>query len=224
MRYFPIFIDLSGKTILVLGAGKVGERKILSLLKASPKKIVLIDPGLSSAGTLEKFTALGLECLSRSFRPEDLQGKDLVFAASSDHGLNAEIARLCAGRGILCNCASTPDEGDFFVPAHFSRNELCLAVGTEGASPALAKRLREDLEARLGSRYALTLALLKRLRRPLLELGLGAEADAGLFRALAASPLEECLEKGEKDKAANLLRGLLPDALKSRAGEFLHGL
>ncbi|MDR2800602.1 MAG: bifunctional precorrin-2 dehydrogenase/sirohydrochlorin ferrochelatase, partial [Desulfovibrio sp.] len=184
MRYFPVFIDLSRKTILVLGAGKVGERKIRSLLKASPKKMTLIDPGLSSTGTLEKFTALGLECLSRAFRPEDLQGKDLVFAASSERGLNSEVARLCAGRGILCNCASTPAEGDFFVPAHFSRNELCLAVGTEGASPALARLLREDLEARLGSRYALTLTLLRRLRRPLLELGLGAEADAGLFRAL----------------------------------------
>ncbi|MDR3176964.1 MAG: bifunctional precorrin-2 dehydrogenase/sirohydrochlorin ferrochelatase [Desulfovibrio sp.] len=224
MRYFPIFIDLSRKTILVLGAGKVGERKIRSLLKASPKKITLIDPALSSTGALEKFAALGIECLPRAFRPEDLQGKDLVFAASSDRGFNAEIAGLCAGRGILCNCASTPGEGDFFVPAHFSRDELCLAVGTEGASPALAKLLREDLEARLGSRYALTLILLKRLRRPLLELGPGAGDDAGIFRALAASPLEECLEKGETDKAANLLRGILPDALKARAGEFLHGL
>ncbi|MDR0826428.1 MAG: bifunctional precorrin-2 dehydrogenase/sirohydrochlorin ferrochelatase [Desulfovibrio sp.] len=222
MRFFPLYIDLSAKKILIVGAGRVGQRKMRALLAARPQSITLLDPNFDPRG-IEIFSTPGLICLPRAFTPEDLEDKDLVFAASSDPPLNARIAALCAERKILCNCASGPAAGDCIMPAHFYSEGICLAVGTEGQSPALAKRLREDLEAYVASRYAGLLALLGKLRAPLLELGLGPEADAEIFRALVFSPLAECLEKGEKDKAGAILREILPTAMKARAGEFLYG-
>ncbi|MDR1945693.1 MAG: bifunctional precorrin-2 dehydrogenase/sirohydrochlorin ferrochelatase [Desulfovibrio sp.] len=223
MRYFPIFLNLAGKKVLIIGAGAVGRRKLRAVLQAAPLNVTLVDPRLSPA-EVEEAARQGVECRLRTFRPEDLDGQDMVFVAGSDREADAAAAALCAQRRILCNCADVPEEGNFFVPAHFYREGLCLAVGTEGKSPALARLLREELEAFVGARFDTLLKLLERMRPRLLELGLGSEADAGVFRSLVRSPLAEHLEKGEARQAEELLRGILPAPLRSRAGEFLHGL
>jgi precorrin-2 dehydrogenase/sirohydrochlorin ferrochelatase len=224
MRYFPIFVDLAGKKVLIIGAGAVGRRKLHAVRKAAPLSLTLVDPSLDPAEA-EELAGQGVTCRLRVFLPEDLdEGPDMVFVAGPDREAAGAAAALCARRRILCNCADAPEKGDFFVPAHFYREGLCLAVGTEGRSPALARFLREELEAFIGARFDALLALLERLRPCLLELGLGAGADAGVFRSLVRSPLAELLEKGEERRAEALLRGLLPAPLQNRAGEFLHGL
>jgi precorrin-2 dehydrogenase/sirohydrochlorin ferrochelatase len=223
MRCFPIFVDISRKKVLIIGAGAVGRRKLRAVLQAAPLDVTLVDP---CPDPIELRQAAG-RCVRyrpRAFRPDDLDGQDLVFVAGSDREANAAAADLCRQRGILCNCADAPEEGDFFVPAHFYRQGLCLAVGTEGRSPALARFLREELETVIGARFDALLAVLERLRPRLLELGLTPEADACVFRALVRSPLAEHLQKGEERQAEALLRGLLPAPLQARAGEFLDGL
>ncbi|MDR2124895.1 MAG: bifunctional precorrin-2 dehydrogenase/sirohydrochlorin ferrochelatase [Desulfovibrio sp.] len=223
MRYFPIFVDASRKRVLIIGAGGVGMRKLRAVLRAAPLSVTLVDPRIDSAEAREA-AGQGVQCRCRAFHPDDLNGQDVVFVAGSDREANASATSLCRRHRILCNCADAPEEGDFFVPAHFYRQGLCLAVGTEGRSPALARFLREELEAVIGARFDALLALLERLRPRLLELGLTPEADAGVFRTLVRSPLAEHLQKGESSQAGALLRDLLPAPLKTRAEEFLVGL
>ncbi|MDR2604822.1 MAG: bifunctional precorrin-2 dehydrogenase/sirohydrochlorin ferrochelatase [Desulfovibrio sp.] len=223
MRCFPIFLDVSRKKVLIIGAGAVGMRKLRAVLRAAPLSVTLVDPRLDTAAVPEA-AGRDVQCRARAFHPDDLDGQDVVFVAGSDRDAGAAATALCRQRGILCNCADAPDEGDFFVPAHFYRQGLCVAVGTEGRSPALARFLREELEAVIGARFDALLVLLERLRPRLLELGLTPEADAGVFRALVRSPLAEHLQKGEEQQAETLLRGLLPAPLQARAGEYLQGL
>ena len=226
MSYYPLFVSLSGKDILVVGAGSVGRRKIAALLEAGPRSVMVVDPALPGPddAQLADLMRLGpLECHARAFLPEDVQGKILVFAATCNRAVNADVAEACAAHGILCNSADAPEEGDFIVPAHFTKSELSIAVSTGGHSPALARVLREDLEAFVGTRYTRLLAVLGHLRPLLLELGLPTRENTALFRTLARSPLAGQLEAENLAAAEATLTEILPEPLRARVRELLHG-
>ncbi|MDR2488836.1 MAG: bifunctional precorrin-2 dehydrogenase/sirohydrochlorin ferrochelatase [Desulfovibrio sp.] len=223
MQHYPLFLDLSGKNILIIGAGAVGQRKSASLIPCAPRTITIIDPELSSAA-IQKLTASGpVICHARAFAPDDVHGKDLVFAATDRRDVNARVAALCRERGIFCNVADAPAESDFFVPAHFTSNGITLAVSTGGQSPALAGRLRAELEEWVGTRYSGLAALLGRLRPLLLALGLPTEENADIFRILVQSPLAELLESRQLEAIEALLLEQLPKPLHASIGELLHG-
>jgi precorrin-2 dehydrogenase/sirohydrochlorin ferrochelatase len=223
MTFYPLFVDLHGKNILVAGAGSVGQRKIAGLGAADPHCIMVVDPSLSAEHVAELKKLGPVDCHVRAFAPEDLHGKFLVFAATSDRAVNAEIAGLCLERGILCNSADAPDGGSFIVPAHFTNNGITVAISTGGHSPALARMLREDIETFVGKRYTRLLQVLRRLRPLLFNLGLPTRENTAVFRALAHSPLAEQLERGDRVAAEATLSSLLPEPLLDRVGEILHG-
>ena len=223
MTFYPLFVDLRGKDILVAGAGQVGQRKIAGLELAGPRCITVVDPCLNAERASELKKLAPVDCHARAFAPEDVQGKFLVFAATDDPAVNAEIAGLCQKQGILCNSADAPESGSFIVPAHFTDNGITIAVSTGGHSPALARILREDLEAFVGKRYTHLLQVLGRLRPLLLKLGLPTRENTALFRAVARSPLAGQLECGDLAAAEATLSLLLPGVLLDRVGEILHG-
>lgn len=224
MSYYPIFLDLSAKDILVAGAGQVGRRKIDSLLACSPRGITVIDPSLDEETSLRLSGQGPVVCLARAFATEDILGKHMVFAATNNREVNALIADICQSRGILCNTADAPESSSFIVPAHFNSGGITVAVSTHGQSPALARRLRRDLEAWVGKRYTPLLLLLGRLRPLLLELGLPTGDNTFLFRSLAQSPLADLLEQKNLEAAHLLLQGLLPEQLHPRIRELTHGI
>lgn len=234
MRYYPLFLDLHAAHCLVVGAGRVGRRKIAALLSCTPASVLVLDPGLDDASARalrESFAPLSapLHVEGRGFLPEDLERKTLVFAATPSAAVNGYIARLAAAARILCNVAGPTDaEGNFLVPAHLEDGPLVLALSTGGSSPALARALKEELEPWIGQGYAPFLALLERLRPLILALGMGSDADAELFRALCAQPLRgrlmSALKQRDSDALTALLQPLLPKNLPFSAEEFLHEL
>jgi precorrin-2 dehydrogenase/sirohydrochlorin ferrochelatase len=223
MTFYPLFVDLHGKNILVVGAGSVGQRKIAGLGSTKPRCIMVVDPCLSPERVLKLKLLAPVDCHARTFTPEDVHGKFLVFAATNDRAVNAGIAALCREQGILCNSAAAPDEGNFIVPAHFINNGITVALSTDGHSPALARILRKDLEAFVGTRYTRLLQVLSRLRPLLFNLGLPTQDNTALFRALAHSPLAGQLECGDRAGAEATLSRLLPEPLLNRVEEILHG-
>ena len=236
MRYYPLFLDLHTVHCLVIGAGRVGRRKIGTLLACAPASLLVLDPGLDEKAVKDlesEFISLSA-CMtveSRSFRSEDLKGRSLVFAATPSATVNGEIARLCREAGILCNVAGPREEGtsgSFLVPAHVEDGPLVVALSTGGGSPALARALKEDLEVWLGKRYSSLISLLETLRPRVLSLGMGSDADAALFRRLCARPLRDdlmnALDRRDPDALDALLRPALPTALPFSAEEFLHDL
>ena len=226
MRYYPAFLDLSGRRCLVVGAGRVGRRKLAGLLALDPgrrpREILVLDPGLAPDAGLPHDPVLMY--VKRPFREDDLEGCALVFAAASDPAANAQVARLCAERGIPCNCADDPGTSSFIVPACASRDGLTLAVSTAGGSPALARLLREELEAEVLPRYAALSRFMERLRPLVLGLGQDSDENAPLFRALVRSELGAALASGDLGRARAVLRSLLPAALAPRIEELTNGL
>lgn len=234
MRYYPLFLNLTEARCLVVGAGPVGRRKIADLLACRPSQILVVDPQLDEAalsGTAAGLPAAALVLERRPFRPEDLENRTLVFAATPSAEVNSTIAGLCRASGLLCNVAGPLLEGvngNFLVPAHVENGPITLALSTGGCSPALARALKEDLRHWLQGGYALLALLLKYLRPRLLALGLGSDADAVIFRALCARPLRDelmdALSRRNAGAVTALLSSVLPDALSFSAEEFIHEL
>ena len=223
MRYYPMFVSLENKACLVVGAGEVGTRKIASLLACGAGSVLVLDmrepEGELSA--LRENPALTFE--RRSFEDQDLDGRFLVIASTSDEALNWRISDLCRERGILCNIVDQPEKCSFIVPALFTQGDLTVAISTGGASPALARKIRQGLGEFLGDEYGALLVLMSALRPMVLALGLPTEENSALFRKLVHSSLLDALERGDAAAAESVLREILPAALHGVAAGLIAG-
>lgn len=223
MRRYPMFVSLEGRHCLVVGAGQVGLRKIRSLAQCGASPLTILEPRRPDAA-LEDLAALpDVRLLRREFAESDLDGVFLAIAATGDPGLNRRIAGLCRQKDILCNVIDAPEQGSFIVPSSVVRGDLTIAVSTGGASPALTKRIRKDLQERFGEEYAQFLTLLGRLRPAVLALGRTSGENAALFRALAGSRLLEALRREDRPLARSELTSLLPGELHHLIPELLDG-
>lgn len=224
MRSYPILLQLADKRCLVVGAGRVGARKIAGLLDGGVAEVLALDPG-EPAPELEALRDRPeLRFERRAFVEADLDGRFLVFASTSNPELNARVAALCRERGLLCNVADQPAAGSFVVPASVRRGDLLLTVSTGGHSPALSRAVRRKLETHFGPEYGLLLALLGRIRLLLLDLGAPTDENTTIFRALVASDLLHLLETKDADALRERLAALLPRALHPNIAELLDGI
>ena len=140
MKYYPIFLDLKDRPVLVVGAGKVALRKTRGLVEAGAR-VTVVAPEWEP-----EFEDLPVRRVARRFRASDLAGAMLVFAATDDRLTNHRIGVAAKGRGIFANIADSALECDFIVPARVERGAVQIAVSTGGQSPRLAAELRRKLE------------------------------------------------------------------------------
>jgi precorrin-2 dehydrogenase/sirohydrochlorin ferrochelatase len=167
---YPVSLNIAGKLCAVVGGGKVAERKVLSLLNARAC-VRIISPQLTevlSELLSERERAGGadasVEWRNRGYRSGDLDGALLVFAATDNREVQDAVVRDARQAGLLINVADAPHLCDFQVPAVVRRDNLNIAVSTNGTSPALAARIRQDLEDMYGDEYAVLLRLMSRIR------------------------------------------------------------
>lgn len=148
---FPMFLKLEGQCCLVVGAGVVAEGKIAGLLEAAAK-VRVVAP--EATAQVKSWAAAGhIEWLARPVEPPDLDGMFLVVAATNSHDVHENIHAEARRRGVLCNVVDVPELCDFYYPAVAQRGALQIAVSTSGRSPALAQRLRKELEEQFGPEY-----------------------------------------------------------------------
>lgn len=162
MPYYPINLNLSGQTCAVIGGGAVAERKVESLLEFGAVVRVVspeITPRLSELASEGR-----IERVESEYRPEHLAGAFLVIGATDDRGTNKQVSSDAQGRGMLVNIVDDPELCTFFVPASVRRGDLVISVSTSGKSPAMARRLREEIETCYGPEYGLLADLLGSLR------------------------------------------------------------
>ncbi|MDR2051396.1 MAG: bifunctional precorrin-2 dehydrogenase/sirohydrochlorin ferrochelatase [Deltaproteobacteria bacterium] len=225
MSYYPLFFELGALRVLLAGAGEVGRRKAADLLAASPQSLLWLDPLVEERALPENLRGHpALRYVQREAVPEDALGCGLVFAAADSRAVNENLALFCRGRGIPCNVADNPREGNFIVPARFFSGDFALALSTGGQSPALAGLMCRELEKWYKEKYEALLKLLGRLR-PLVLAGGGDPArHAELFRAVAQSELGDALNRRDGRRAGRILRRLLPESLHQRIEDLLHDL
>jgi uroporphyrin-III C-methyltransferase / precorrin-2 dehydrogenase / sirohydrochlorin ferrochelatase len=145
MRYFPVFLDLAGRRVVIVGGGTEALNKA-RLLAKTPAKIAVIAPGID-ANLAEMVENGEVEWIARPFQPEFLDGAALVYAA--DRELEAEVSEAAQERGIPVNAVDQPDISTFITPSIVDRDPVVVAIGTEGAAPVLGQGIRARIEAML---------------------------------------------------------------------------
>jgi len=141
---FPLFLKLAGRPCLVVGAGRVAEQKIQGLVVCGAR-VTVVAPGATAA--IQELADCGSIAWHRkNFAAEDLNGIFLAVAATSSADVNHAVYQASSQRGILCNVVDDPPYCDFFYPAIVRRGHFQIAISTGGHSPALAQRIRKELE------------------------------------------------------------------------------
>jgi precorrin-2 dehydrogenase/sirohydrochlorin ferrochelatase len=164
-KLFPMFLKLSSRACLVVGAGTIAETKIAGLLETGAKIRVVAPEATAQVRSWAQSKAI--EWHQRPFQPSDLEGIFLVVAATSSTALHERIFALATQLGVLCNIVDVPPLCDFYYPSVIQRGALQIAVSTAGLSPALAQRLRKQLETEFGPEYEAWLAQLGEAREKL---------------------------------------------------------
>ncbi|MCK4752858.1 MAG: bifunctional precorrin-2 dehydrogenase/sirohydrochlorin ferrochelatase [Planctomycetes bacterium] len=167
MAKYPIFVELAGRRVVVVGAGVVAIRKAQSLLDAGARLIVVADTIDDILTNICRGTDAKL--IKSKYSKEYITGAVLVIAATNKSELNNRIYKDCQELEILCNVVDHPELCDFFVPAVVKRGHLQIAIGTEGNCPAYAGHLRKKLEKIFGDKHGEFLAELEILRERIIK-------------------------------------------------------
>lgn len=212
---YPVSLELGGRRALVVGELAVAHGKAEALADAGAAVTVVAE---GPAGTLERLERDGrMTVRRRPFRPDDLDGVFLCVASSPDPAERAAIHREARARRVLLNVMDDPEHCDFAAPAVVRRGDLVIAVSTGGRSPALASRLREQLERRYGPEWSALLDLLAEVRAQ----SAAALPDVGervrrWRAALRLDELEALLRDGRREEARRRLLDRLTGADAAR--------
>jgi precorrin-2 dehydrogenase / sirohydrochlorin ferrochelatase len=198
MPLFPISLKLRGRLCVVVGGGVIAESKIQSLLTAEAHVVVVAPEVTESVAAWAR--AGQIEWQAKTFAVEDLCGAFVVVAGTSSPQVNHEVFQRCEAEGILCNVVDDPEFCHFYYPAVVRRGALQIAISTEGQSPALAQRLRKELEAQFGLEYEQWLEWLGAARQFLRSEGKDPEETKRLLHQLASEEMfERFLREGERE-------------------------
>jgi precorrin-2 dehydrogenase / sirohydrochlorin ferrochelatase len=198
---YPIMLRLEGKRVVVAGGGKVAERKVTGLL-GTGASIIVISPNATE--NLRGLAENGMiQWIEKLFDKEDIEGAFLIYAATNDFELN-QYVKAAASDQQLVTIADDPEGSDFHVPSHIVQGRLSIAVSTGGASPTLARKIREQLESQFDERYEDYLEFLYLARKRVLK---EVNDPSRKRKILAAIASDEFLNSN--DREADFLRLLL---------------
>jgi precorrin-2 dehydrogenase/sirohydrochlorin ferrochelatase len=204
-------INLQGRQVVVVGGGRVAYRKVMGLLE-SGATVAVISPALEDR--LEELATQGaIQWIPAPFdeallnRYEDVA---LIFGATNIREVNVATFNAAAKRKIPCNIADVPDLCTFIVPAVIAQGDLMIAVSTGGSSPALARRIREDLAKRFGPEYAEMTRVMGELRRLVLSTGSPSDENKRVFLEIVDSEVLPAIKDNDWERALEILTALLP--------------
>ncbi|MBB5215035.1 siroheme synthase CysG [Parapusillimonas granuli] len=222
MRLFPIFADLQGRRVVVVGAGTVAERKIRSLLSAGAQ--VVAGAPEATPGLLQLSREGRITLRQASFEPGWLEGAWLVIAATGDRALNSRVARLASERKLLVNVVDDPELSSFQVPSIVDRSPLTIAISSAGSAPVLARRMRERIESLFDHTLGTLAELAGRYRPAIRQARPDLRRRREFYDWLLDGPVAAALRSRKPDAARELLETALhaPET-PSRGGVVLVG-
>lgn len=206
MKYYPLFLDISRRLCIVIGGGNVAERKVERLLVCGACVEVV---GKRLTPTLATLVGEG-RIVHRDADYEEalIHGAFLVIGATDNDAVNERIARDARALKIPVNIVDEPARCDFILPSIVERGDLAIAVSTGGKSPALAKKLRKELEAAYGQEYAVLLQIMGELREKIIADGHPSAENRERFEAVVSSRILDHIRAGQWNKVKTLIREL----------------
>lgn len=207
MSYYPVLLDLTGRKVVVVGGGGVALRKIETLLECGTSVYVI---SRDLAPELQELLEKGeIRLIANEYDERCIKDASLIIIATDDRDLNQRISEAAKRRNILVNVVDQPEECSFIVPSVIKRGDLLIAISTSGRSPALAKKIRETLDAQFGKEYESFLNMMGRIRKELLLKDIR-EVDRGrIFHALVDSNILESIRKQDLTFVASELERIL---------------
>lgn len=188
MKYYPAFINLINKKVIVVGGGGVAARKVLSLTKAGAS-VTVISPELTAG--LARLKAEGkIRHKKRTYQKGDLRGAFVVIAATSSEETNRKVAQDAEH---LINVTSIPAEGNFIVPSMIKRGPLMIAISTEGASPAVSKAIRKEIEKNYDREFIRYLRFVELVRKKAMKMISDSKKREKFLKYLASEPIVDTL-------------------------------
>jgi len=160
LAYYPVFLNLKGKRVIVIGGGKVAERKALALLKAGAN-VTIISPEITKGIKREKLKNT-IKYIPRQYKKGDSKKAFLIIAATDSYEINKKVSQDAT---CLVNVVDSPSLCNFIVPSVIRRGPLTIAISTSGISPALSKSIRRELEKLYGPEFTKYLRLLEKIRK-----------------------------------------------------------
>lgn len=213
MRYYPINLDLAGRSVLVVGGGAIAEGKALQLVEAGAR-VLVVSPALTE--TLGELAARGeIAWRQDVFAESDLDGVWLVISATDDQAVNEAAAQASAERGLLCNVVDQPALCNFITPALVTRGRLQISISTGGGSPSVAQRVKREIGELIGDEYGELLELAAEIRAEAKRLIPDFERRRSALHAFAESEAIELLRTGKRDEARQLAFDLLQQATQA---------
>lgn len=204
MPFYPVVLHLAGQSCAVVGGGAVAERKVLPLLNAEAK-VTVISPQLTPR-LAELAEARLIVHIDRLYNFGDLKGFFLIICATDSKVVNQQAAAEAREYDALLNVADAPDLGNFSVPAQVAHGDLLMTVSTGGKTPAMARRLREELAQNYGPEYGMYIDLIGRLRQQM-KVELATAKDRELFwRETINQDILDLLRQGKIKEAEARVR------------------
>ncbi len=207
MRYYPVYLDLQDRGVLVVGGGVIAEGKALQLVEAGAQ-VFVASPDLTPK--LAELVALGsIRYRAGRFAETDLANVSLVISATDDQAVNEEVARLAAERKLLCNVVDQPALCNFITPALIQRGRLQISVSTGGGSPALTQRVKREIAALIGDEYGELLELAAEMRAEVKRRFASFEERRKVLHAFVESNALDLLRAGRVEEARKIAERLV---------------
>lgn len=201
-RYYPVFLDLGRRLAIVVGGGRVAERKVRTLIKYGAD-VAVISPDVTE-GLLQLVTDGQISLEERPYVRGDLKGAFVVVCATDDEETNRAVYAEAEEEGSLVNVVDVPPLCNFIVPSIVNQGQLQIAISTGGAAPAVAKRLRKKLQEEYGDEWGEYVALLGTLRGIVMERISDPKRRKELFEAVADSDVLDRIRAGERLSAERI--------------------
>lgn len=216
MRYFPIFADLDAADVLVAGGGEQAAQKIRLLRKTRARITIVAEQVTEELRRLGE--ADGVWIVPRAFRADDIAGHRLVYAATGDRRLDAEVSRAAKARGVPVNVVDAPELSTFITPAIVDRDPVTVAVGTEGAAPVLAREIKTRLETWLPANLGTLARRAQELRGLVARTVTDGRARRRLWQRLLEGPFRRAVLAGAEREARRILSRELAGSLVPAQG------
>lgn len=209
--YYPVYLNLQGRRCVIIGGGGVAEGKIARLLE-SGAEIRVISPDASPG--IQRMAADGaIQWEPRPYRPGDLAGAFIAIAATNNREVNRRVFDEAEARGIMLNAVDDPPNCSFIAPSIVQRGPVTVAISTGGASPALARKLRESLQESGDLAWADLANVMAAARARLRQKGMLTAIDPERWQACITPQLLAMAQNGQESEALEtLLTGLLRDS------------
>ena len=204
-QFYPVMMDLNGRNCVAVGGGEVAARKVEMLISCGAN-VTVVAPELEKS-LQELVSAQKVKHIEALYKKDHINGACLVIASTDDTTVNRAVYDDATAAGIPVNVVDVPELCSFIVPAVVERGDLILAISTSGKSPAMAKRIRKQLQKQFGDEYATMLSLMGETRRLLMEREPDLDRRMKILSDIANSDLMDRIIAGEQVKPEELLEG-----------------